>query len=210
MVKAGNEGNINNWLSNLVTSLNWLGANNVPRGTIVNLSIQLTNLNCALSWIYPPLDNAVKAAHNAGVIVVLAAGNDGCNTANYSPAQIPEAFVVGGTNRTLLASGKDAKHSMSGNTSRTGGNISAFAPGELVDVLNSGGSPEKATGTSLSAPYIAGIFAVACQTNPTFCNTAPTADIYNVLRGYGTLGTVTNTDGSPLTGATSRFIRQQW
>ncbi|MCC7135320.1 MAG: S8 family serine peptidase [Nitrosomonas sp.] len=66
-------------------------------------------------------------------------------------------------------------------------------------------------GTSFSAPYIAGVFAVACQAAGTLYNTAGTAaSLYTALRNTGTIGTVTNTNGTPLTGATSRFIRQQW
>jgi len=65
-------------------------------------------------------------------------------------------------------------------------------------------------GTSFSAPYVAGIFAVVCEAVGTFCNTTPTANLYQALRDTGTLGTVTNTNGTPLTGATSRFISQQW
>ncbi|WP_295628600.1 hypothetical protein [uncultured Nitrosomonas sp.] len=67
------------------------------------------------------------------------------------------------------------------------------------------------SGTSFSAPYISGIFAIACQAAGTLCNTAPTAaSLYTALRNTETIGTVTNTNGTPLTGATSRFISQQW
>lgn len=137
----------------------------------------------------------------------MSAGNDGCDTANYTPTRIAEAFVVGATNNALISSGKDAKASFS----RTGFNISAFAPGQAVNLINQSGVPVSVNGTSFSAPYIAGVFAIACQAAGTLCDTAPTAaSSYTALRNTGTIGTVTNTNGTALTGATSRFIRQQW
>lgn len=138
---------------------------------------------------------------------MVAAGNDSCNTANYSPTRISQAFVVGATNNQLISSGKDAKASFS----RTGWNISAFAPGQSVALLNYNGTSVTNNGTSFSAPYIAGIFAVACQAAGTLCDTAANATmLYDALRNTSVMGTVTNTDGTPLTGATSRFIVQQW
>lgn len=115
---------------------------------------------------------------------------------------------MGATNNLRIASyGQDAK----ANFSRTGWNISTFAPGQAVSLINQNGTPVTANGTSFSAPYIAGMFAIACQAAGTLCDTAPTAaSLYQALRDTGALGTVTNTDGTPLTGATSKFIWQQW
>ena len=78
-------------------------------------------------------------------------------------------------------------------------------------LLNFNGTSVTNNGTSFSAPYIAGIFAVACQAAGALCNTATNATtLYDALRNTGVIGTVTNTNGTPLTGATSRFIVQQW
>ena len=196
----------NSAVSTSVTAFNWLAANETP-GTIANWSSGFDNPGCGTPTISTSLENSIIGAHDKGIIVVVAAGNDSCNTANYSPTRIPQAFVVGATNNQLISSGKDAKASFS----RTGTNISAFAPGESVALLNFNGVSGTNSGTSFSAPYISGIFAIACQAAGTLCNTAPTAaSLYTALRNTGTIGTVTNTNGTPLTGATSRFIRQQW
>lgn len=192
-------------IANGIASFNWL-ASNAPRGTIANYSYGYNLNSCNTTAFDAALENAVKAAHSAGTIVVTAAGNDGCNTANVSPTNIPEAFVVGATNNSLLGSGRDAKTWFS----RTGWNISAFAPGENVNAINPFGNGVSVNGTSFSSPYIAGVFAVACQTAGTYCNSAATADMYNAIRNTGTVGTVSNTNGTPLTGATPRFIWQQW
>lgn len=193
-------------VSTSVTAFNWL-ASYAPRGSIANWSHELSTGNCSIGAVDSGLENSVKAAHNAGIILVVAAGNDGCNTASYSPARIPEAFVVGATTKDLFSTSKDAKWV----SSRTGTNISAFAPGKGVAGMWYTGVAVTGDGTSFAAPYIAGIFAIACQAAGTLCNTAPTvASLYTALRNTGTIGTVTNTNGTPLTGATSRFIRQQW
>jgi hypothetical protein len=190
--------------STSITAFNWLAAN-APRGTIANWSHGISTGNCSISSYYTPLETAIIGAHNAGIIPVVAAGNDACNTANYSPTNIPQAFVVGATTRNLFNSW-DEKASFS----RTGWNISNFAPGENINAINQAGASVVISGTSFSAPYTSGLFAVACQAAGTFCNTASTADMFTALRNTGTLGTVRNTGGAPLTGATSRFIWQQW
>ncbi len=199
-----------------INAFNWLAAN-APKGTIVNWSHGYSTGNCSIPWYYPEADlkAAITAAHDAGVIVVVAAGNDGCNTADYPPTNIPQAFVVGGTSDMglYLSSGRyDARFSVPPYSSRTGSNVSAFAPGQNVRAVDRNGfTPGLNSGTSFAAPYIAGIFAVACQAAGTFCNSGDTAGIYTALRNTGTLGTVKNEDGTPLAnGSTSRFIWQQW
>ncbi|MDP2783740.1 MAG: S8 family serine peptidase [Sulfurimicrobium sp.] len=195
--------------SNIATSamaFNWL-ATNAPRGTIVNWSQGFSDNTCSAPIISQSLEDSIVAAHNAGIIVVVAAGNDGCNTANYSPVRIPQAFVVGATDNSLFGSKLDAKASYS----RTGSNISTFVPGTNVQLLDQNGSLTFVSGTSFSAPYIAGIFAVACQAYAPICSTASTAELYAALMSTATVGSVVNPNGTTLTGATSRFIwKQGW
>lgn len=209
MAKITNGCTASAYASTSASAFNWL-AGHAPAGTIVNWSRAYVNEKgaCTPSISITVLEKAIRAAHNAGIIVVVAAGNDGCDTANFSPTNIPEAFVVGATSnaRFAMTPAVDAKRS----SSRTGTNISAFAPGQNVPLMGMNGEPVFASGTSFAAPYIAGIFAIACQAAGTLCDTTPTDDLYEDLRETGTLGTVTNTDGTPLTGATSRFISQQW
>lgn len=161
-------------------------------------------------------DNAIKAIHDkAGLIFVVAAGNNGCNVANFPMVHLPEAFVVGGTSNIgldLPNGSYDALYSFGGYSTNTGANVSTFAPAQAVKVMDRNGWTPSPSGTSFAAPYIAGVFAVACQAAGTYCNTAPIATLYNDLKNMGTLGTVKNADGStPLpNGSTSRFIWQQW
>ncbi len=206
MAKITNGCTGKSYVSTSVLAFNWLTAN-APAGTIVNWSHEFRNQfnACSPSIFFTALENAIIAAHDAGIIVVVAAGNDNCNTADFSPTNIPEAFVVGATNNMGFPN-SDRK----ANFSRTGWNISTFAPGDTLLLMGADGNEVTASGTSFSAPYIAGVFAVACEAAGTLCNSGNTASLYDALRSTGTLNTVTNTNGTPLTGATSRFISQQW
>ena len=197
-------------LSASIAAMNWIATNTV-RGTIAIWSHELKHPtgSCA-GAISADFENAIKATHNNGIIVVVAAGNNNCDTANFSPTRIPEAFVVGATSNAGLP-GVDRKMS----PSRTGWNIATFAPGQNVPAMNMNGSANTVTGTSFSAAYIAGTFALACQAAAPYCDNAATNPnagvLYNALKTYGgTLGTVTHSNGTPLTGATSRFISQRW
>lgn len=209
--------------STWMAAFNWLAAN-APRGTIANLSSGITLYNiysqpiCAttdaqrLLTIDGDLDNAIILAHNAGIITVVSAGNDGCDTANYSPTHIPQAFVVGATDQTV--SGFDAKTSYS----RTGWNISTFAPGTNSVKLDQNGFPHTWNeGTSYAAPLISGVFAVACQYlqsinyNPTCATAANATAVYDALKTLAATDTVTNPGGGTLIGATSRFVwKRNW
>lgn len=186
--------------ANSVTAFNWLAAN-APKGTIVNWS----------HWSGLPgfsiLDPAIIAAHDAGIIVVVAAGNDGKDTANYSPSNLPQAFTVGATTN-YLAGTKDAKRS----DSRYGSSIDNWAPGVAIRGIDKNGVVENNFGgTSAAAPFTAGLFAVGCAAAGSFCQTIQNATVaYNELKVTGAMGTVVDPDGTPLTGSTSRFIWNQW
>lgn len=198
-------------VSTTVRALNWI-TNNAPTGSIVNWSYAISDrgpniaIPCSHTFSSPALEKAIKNAYNAGIFVIISAGNDACDTKNYSPTNIPESFVVGSTNNLDFVNGKDRKASFS----RTGTNISTFAPGTNLLLMKEDGQPISANGTSFSAAYVAGTIAVVCQAMETLCESKDMAYLYNAFRDTGTLNTVTNTDGTTLTGATSRFISQQW
>lgn len=186
-----------------VQSFNWLAAN-APHGTIVNLSYALRNQSGCNPIHRGAVDNAIMNAHNAGIILVIAAGNDGCNTSSFSLTNITEAFVVGGTSSPVAGTDPRALFS------RVGWNISTFAPAAGIQTMSNVGTPITGSGTSFAAPYIAGLFAIACQFSGTYCNTTPTATIFADLRATGTMGTVTGITGIFGPNSTSRFISQQW
>lgn len=133
--------------STVIMALNWLAAN-APRGTIANLSLGYYDLSgtCNGFFFSMSLENAIIAAYNAGIIVVVAAGNDGCDTARNSFTRLPQEFVAGATDSSRLGYGQDAKASYS----RTGLNISTFAPGTNVPLIDQNGLPVTVSGTPLT------------------------------------------------------------
>lgn len=195
--------------STSVLAFDWLAVN-APRGSIVNWSNGFETVPRCQPVFSTLLENSIRRAFNAGIVVIVAAGNDGCNTADYSPTRMTETFVVGATDSSRLSFGQDARTSFS----RFGTNISAFAPGQAIAAMNFNGQAVNVSGTSFSAPYIAGVFAAACQKFAPFCSNPlnKVSDIFSEARGIGTLGTVVDPGGAALpAGTTSRFIStQRW
>ncbi len=202
-------------ISRSITAFNQL-AEWVPAGTIVNWSNGIWNEDgsCYPGIINIALENAISACHNAGIIVVVAAFNDTCNTADFSPTRILQAFVVGGTSMDRIAGyGQDEIFYIPGQGgSRTGSNISGFAPGESILTMKKDGTATYANGTSMSTAYVSGLFAIACQAAGTFCDSAITAaSLYQAMRDTGQVGTVTGVGGTVLpNGTPSRFLSNQW
>ncbi|CAG9988585.1 unnamed protein product [Clonostachys byssicola] len=96
------------------------------------------------------LNTALKNAYNRhGILTVVAAGNDGRDTQNYSPASEPTALTVGAIDiRNRRAS-----------FSNVGRSLDLFAPG--VDILSTFIGNVQATarlsGTSMACPHVSGL-----------------------------------------------------
>ncbi|POS72761.1 subtilisin [Diaporthe helianthi] len=92
---------------------------------------------------------AVAAAYDAGITTVVAAGNNGVDAKNYSPASAPEAITVGAIGVT------NAKPTWS----NYGTIVDIFAPG--VDTLSAWIGSDTATnvisGTSMATPHVSGL-----------------------------------------------------
>jgi len=104
------------------------------------------------------MEDSVTGAVDAGVIVVVAAGNDNSNACRFSPAFVPAAITVGSTDSVLIRS----------YFSNYGGCTDIWAPGSSIVSASHRSDSDKATlsGTSMACPHVAGAAAVVLEKDP--------------------------------------------
>nr|XP_036587750.1 alkaline proteinase [Colletotrichum truncatum]KAF6798692.1 alkaline proteinase [Colletotrichum truncatum] len=129
---------------------------------------------------------AVDAAYNAGVVTVVAAGNEGQNAANVSPANAANAITVGAIDSSWVIA----------SFSNFGPNLDIFAPGVAILSTWIGGftATNTLSGTSMASPHVAGLVnylqSVEGLTTP--------ASIIARIKALGTPNKVSgNLNGSP-------------
>lgn len=100
----------------------------------------------------PHLDDAIRQCIDSGVLVVAAAGNDGCDCLQV-PAALPGVLVVG----AMDDNGEPVGFSNWGNAYRDRG---VLAPGTHILGASVGGDVIGMSGTSFAAPLVAGAAAL--------------------------------------------------
>lgn len=98
------------------------------------------------------VNSAINALRAAGVVPVVAAGNENVDAANDSPASAAGAITVGAIDQTT-----DEKASFS----NFGQFVDVFAPGVQVQSVGIRSTTDTATlsGTSMASPHVAGLAA---------------------------------------------------
>jgi serine protease len=171
--------------SGVIAGMDWV-ANNHVKPAVANMSLG--------GGASTATDDAVTRMRNAGVTVVVAAGNDNGNACNYSPARSASAITVGSTTNT------DARSSFS----NFGTCLNIFAPGSSIRSAwhTSNTADNTISGTSMAAPHVAGVAALYLAGNP---NATP-AQVETAIYNNSTPNKVTNPgSGSPNRLLYSRF-----
>ena len=117
----------------------------------------------------PALDAAVRAINDAGIPVVVAAGNLDMNACHIAPANAPGTIVVGAS-RVRRAVGADSLLDERAPDTAYGPCVDLFAPGDSVLLpsvdLTGHATTQLWTGTSMSAGYVSGAVALYLQSHP--------------------------------------------
>jgi serine protease len=161
----------------VIAGIDWVAANHV-KPAVANMSLG--------GGASTATDTAVNNLINAGVTVVVAAGNDNANACNYSPARVANAITVGSTTST------DARS----NFSNWGNCVNIFAPGSSITAAwhTSNTATNTISGTSMASPHVAGVAALYLADNPS----ATPATVRNAIYSNGSTGKLSSIGtGSP-------------
>ena len=133
----------------VVAGIDWVIANRVMPA-VINLSITAG----ASQFFVDAVDRAVAA----GITVVAAAGNNGADACDYSPANAPNALSVGSTTMADIASAY----------SNQGPCVDIMAPGQFIGSASNADDVSflYSNGTSMAAPHVTGVAALYLGKNP--------------------------------------------
>jgi serine protease len=154
----------NGAMSDVADGIVWAAGGTLPDikpnanpAKVINLSLGNNN-SCSQT-----MQSAIDLATDKGAIVVVAAGNSRVDTAKYQPGNCRNVITVGGTNG---AGGSYV-------SSNFGPNVDISAPAtEIMSTYNSGTDVPAAesygylSGTSMSAPMVSGVIALAQSVAP--------------------------------------------
>ncbi|ACA86638.1 S8 family serine peptidase [Shewanella woodyi] len=193
--------------SSTIAALDWVTSEVQARGeaAVVNMSIggsgnvtgSCTNSGFTGNDSY---HEAICNARNAGVVVVVAAGNDSDNAANYTPAGYSDTVIT-------VSSAKEGDDWNSFSnwgaqsaswTTNNSAPVAIAAPGGSVLSLRAGGGTTTMSGTSMASPHVAGAAALFLASNPQQANgTAFENTRAQLLQSAESTNNFSNTTGDP-------------
>ena len=163
----------------MIAAIDWV----VQHRTSNGLNIRVLNLSFGTDsyqpYVFDPLAHAVEQAWKAGIVVVVAAGNDGNDSRLRNPATDPFVIAVGATNSGSARPNIKSVMEFS-NCGTLDRHVDVVAPGESIAGLAAPGSsahdgnPQSfvggrymlGSGTSQAAAFISGAAALIVDQNP--------------------------------------------
>jgi len=143
----------------------------------------VVNMSLTAGGIDTALDAAISRSVKAGITYVVAAGNDGVDACNSSPARSPGTITVGATNWL------DQRAVFGVGGSNWGACVDVWAPGHsIVSAAHTSTNGWVAmSGTSMASPHVAGAAAIYLSVYPT----ATPASVRTVIANTATVGLLT-------------------
>lgn len=133
------------FVSNIIKGIEWSVANNM----------EVINISAGSSFDSQALHDAITKAVNAGIVVVVAAGNNGPGDESISyPAKYQEVIAVSAT---------DQNNSLASWSSR-GSEMDIAAPGDKIFSTYKDKNYATQSGTSMASPFVAGVAALIKST----------------------------------------------
>ncbi len=156
------------YMSGIVAGIDWVTEN---AGVI-----EVANMSLGCECSSSALDQALNNSTDAGVVYVVAAGNNGSNASTFSPANHPEVIAVSAMadfdgKPGALASPTCRSDAGADDTFATFSNygsvVDIAAPGVCITSTVPGGGYAAYSGTSMASPHVAGAAALYVVENGT-------------------------------------------
>jgi aqualysin 1 len=128
--------------SGVIKGVDWVTAN-AAKPAIANMSLG--------GGVSNKLDTAVRNSANSGIFYSIAAGNDGANACNDSPAR-----AGAGTNNGIATVAATNANNAETSWSNYGSCVDIWAPGASILSTRKGGGTTTMSGTSMAAPHVGG------------------------------------------------------
>ncbi|MFC5833017.1 S8 family serine peptidase [Nonomuraea insulae] len=178
-------------LAGIAAGLNWVVAR---ASTIEVINLSLGCSGCTSSAISTAITNAV----NAGIVVVVAAGNSHANTSGFFPANHPDVVTVsaltdndglagGAGGSTLSCRSETDQDDTSAFYSNFGSTVEITAPGTCIYSTWPGGAYNTISGTSMASPHVAGAAGILTSGSRKPTNRAGSLAVRSTLISTGNL-----------------------
>ncbi len=164
--------------SGVIKGIDWVTAN-AKKPAIANMSLG--------GGANQAVDDAVRKSADSGVFYSIAAGNDGANACNYSPAR---AGTHSGVTTTAATDSSDKETSWS----NYGSCVDIWAPGASILSTSKGGGTTTKSGTSMAAPHVGGTGALYLSAN----TSASAATVESALKTDAVTTDTTSKDGAAI------------
>ncbi|HEX8444213.1 MAG TPA: S8 family peptidase [Allosphingosinicella sp.] len=134
---------------------------------------------------------AVSRATQAGIVIVVSAGNDGTKAIGSNPDDFAAGLAGAGNGLVIIAGAHDSARNIAGFSNRagTGQQVYLAALGDRIRSFDHTGQPFLFSGTSFSAPVISGAAALLASAFPNLTGRQIAEILLNSADDAGTPGT---------------------